>query len=147
MKKLFISKTWYKSTSSKIYPRMRVYTKKKFSAMKAQMEDLTQNPTGAEVFHQEQVDETRYSSQTTISQSMIDRIMNKSLNIQRYQGFSVGQIDQLLRNFSVKSRKHHVIYKIARREMTLPIELTWNQVELQLIPYSDVQDELGRIKQ
>lgn len=71
---------------------MRVYTKKKkkFSVMKARMEEQTHNPTGAEVFHQEQVDETGYSSQTTISQNMIDRIMNKSLNIQRYHGFSVG---------------------------------------------------------
>ncbi|KAH6805293.1 hypothetical protein C2S51_030124 [Perilla frutescens var. frutescens] len=146
-RKQFTIKNWYKSTNLRIYPQMRVYTKKKkYLATKVLMGDQTLNQTGAEVFHQEQVDETGYSSQTTISQSMIDKIMNKSLNIQRYQGFSAGKIDQLLRNFSLKNRKHNVIYKITRREMSLPIELTGNQVELQLIPYSEVQEELGRMR-
>lgn len=110
------------------------------------MENQSLDLSKDEVFHQEHKDFTGYSSQITISQSMIDRIMNKSFNIQRYQGFLIGQIHRELHTFSLRSRKHQVIYRITRRELTLPIELMGNQVEMQLIPFDEIREELQRMK-
>ena len=150
-RKPYTIRSWYKYTNSKIYPRMRVYmSKKKSSAKKSQPtqnQPMDLNPTTSEeIAHQEGENRHGYFSHLTLSQNMIDKIMKKTLNIQKYQGFSASHIDQVLQNFSMRNRKSYVVYGITRREMSLPIEYTGNQVEMQLIPREDVGRDLANMK-
>ena len=39
-----------------------------------------------------------------------------------------------------------MIYRVTQREMTIPIELTGNVVEMQLIPYEEIKQELSSMK-
>ena len=39
-----------------------------------------------------------------------------------------------------------MIYRVTQREMTIPIELTGNVVEMQLIPYEEIKQELSSME-
>ncbi|XP_057803328.1 uncharacterized protein LOC131018629 [Salvia miltiorrhiza] len=68
------------------------------------------------------------------------------MDIQTFQGFSKGRLDQVLQSLSPFKRKHHVFFGTTSQELALPIEIMNNQVEIQLIPAEDVRRDLSEMK-
>ncbi|XP_057811865.1 uncharacterized protein LOC131026113 [Salvia miltiorrhiza] len=100
-----------------------------------------------EVIHFQKDDQDGYTSHSLILQQkvvekLVDKIKNKTMDIQTFQGFSRGRLDQVLQSLSPFKRKHHVFFGTTSRELALPIEMTNNQVEIQLIPAEDVRRDL-----
>ncbi|XP_057771019.1 uncharacterized protein LOC130990802 [Salvia miltiorrhiza] len=104
-----------------------------------------------EVIHFQKDDQEGYTSHSLIPQEkvvekLVTKIKNKTMDIQTFQGFSRGRLDQVLQSLSPFKRKHHVFFGTTSRELALPIEITNNQVEIQLIPAEDVQRDLSKMK-
>ena len=111
------------------------------------MENRNQNQTEEEVLRQEvREDLSGFFNQITISNALIQRIIREEPRLRLRQGFSASHINQLLSRLGLRRRKHHMIYKVTQREMTIPIELTGNVVEMQLIPYEEIKQELSSMK-
>lgn len=111
------------------------------------MENQNPIPNRDEVFrHETHEDLSGFFSQTTISHNMVQRIMRENPSLQRYQGFSAGQIEKFLGSLGLRNRKHHLIYRVSRREMAIPMELTSNRMEMQLIPFDEIKEELQKLK-
>ncbi|XP_057779702.1 uncharacterized protein LOC130998287 [Salvia miltiorrhiza] len=107
----------------------------------------TSQTENEEVIHIQREDHEEYSSHSLIpQQKMVDKMKNKNLSIQLYQGFSRGRIDQAMQSLIPFRRKHHVHFGITSREISLPIELTGNQVEIQLVTAKDVRGDLAKMK-
>ncbi|XP_057811739.1 uncharacterized protein LOC131025975 [Salvia miltiorrhiza] len=103
------------------------------------------------VIHFQKEDQDGYTSHSLIPQQkvvekLMDKIKYKTMDIQTFQGFSREILDQVLQSLSPFKRKHHVFFGTTSRELELPIEMTNNQVEIQLIPAEDVQRDLSKMK-
>ncbi|XP_057791156.1 uncharacterized protein LOC131008285 [Salvia miltiorrhiza] len=103
------------------------------------------------VTHLQKDNQNGYTSHCLIPQKkvvdkLVKKIKNKTVDIQTFQGFSRGRLDQVLQSLSPFKRKHHVFFGTTSRELSLPIELTNNQVEIQLIPAEDVRRDLSKMK-
>ncbi|XP_057808656.1 uncharacterized protein LOC131023129 [Salvia miltiorrhiza] len=99
------------------------------------------------IIHFQKEDHDEYTSHSLIpQQKMVDKIKNKTLNIQTFQGFLKRRLDQVIQSLSPFKRKHHVYFGTTSREISLSIELTNNQVEIQLIPTEDVRRDLLKMK-
>ncbi|XP_057779910.1 uncharacterized protein LOC130998511 [Salvia miltiorrhiza] len=104
-----------------------------------------------EVIHFQKEDQEGFTSHSLIPQEkmvekLVTKLKNKSMDIQTFQGFSRGRLDQVIQSLSPFKRKYHVFFGITSRELVLPIEITNNQVEIQLIPAEDVRRDLSKIK-
>ncbi|XP_057775397.1 uncharacterized protein LOC130994369 [Salvia miltiorrhiza] len=104
-----------------------------------------------EVIHFQKEDQEGYTSHSLIPQEkvvekLVTKLKNKTMDIQTFQGFSRGRLDQVLQSLSPFKRKHHVFFGTTSRELALPIEITNNQVEIQLIPTEDVRMDLSKMK-
>ncbi|XP_057774424.1 uncharacterized protein LOC130993496 [Salvia miltiorrhiza] len=103
------------------------------------------------VTHLQKDDQNGYTSHSLIPQKkvvdkLVEKIKNKTVDIQTFQGFSRGRMDQVIQSLSPFKRKHHVFFGTTSRELSLPIELTNNQVEIQLILAEEVRRDLSKMK-
>ncbi|KAL0313594.1 UNVERIFIED_CONTAM: hypothetical protein Sradi_5758700 [Sesamum radiatum] len=64
----------------------------------------------------------------------MERIMRQDSNLSSYDGFRIGQIGRVLNQIGLNSRRHHIIYRVSSGEFAIPVELTRNVMEMQLIP-------------
>ncbi|XP_057770790.1 uncharacterized protein LOC130990585 [Salvia miltiorrhiza] len=104
-----------------------------------------------EVIHFQKEDHEGYTSHSLIPQEkvvekLVTKLKNKTMDIQTFQGFLRGRLDQVLQRLSPFKRKHHVFFGTMNRELALLIEITNNQVEIQLIPAEDVRRDLLKMK-
>ncbi|KAK4406492.1 movement protein [Sesamum angolense] len=78
----------------------------------------------------------------TVSNKIMERIMRQDSNLSPYDGFRIGGIDKVL-----NQRKHHIIYKVSSGEFAIPMKVTGNVMEMQLIPKEEILEELSRFKE
>ncbi|KAL0406047.1 UNVERIFIED_CONTAM: movement protein [Sesamum latifolium] len=55
--------------------------------------------------------------------------------------FRIGGIDRILNQIGLNQRRHHIIYKVSSGEFAIPMELTGNVMEMQLIPKEEILEE------
>ncbi|KAL2246288.1 UNVERIFIED_CONTAM: movement protein, partial [Sesamum indicum] len=64
-----------------------------------------------------------------------------------YDGFRIGGIGKVLNQIGLNQRKHHIIYKVSSGEFAIPMELTGNVMEMQLIPKEEILEELSKLRE
>ncbi|KAL0374120.1 UNVERIFIED_CONTAM: hypothetical protein Sradi_3327700 [Sesamum radiatum] len=64
----------------------------------------------------------------------MERIMRQDTNLSPYDGFTIGGIGKVLNQIGLNQRRHHIIYNVSSGEFAIPMELTGNMMEMQLIP-------------
>ncbi|KAL0367016.1 UNVERIFIED_CONTAM: putative enzymatic polyprotein [Sesamum radiatum] len=80
----------------------------------------------------------------TVSNKTMERIMRQDSNLSPYDGFRIGGIGKVLNQIGLNQRKHHIIYKVSSGEFAIPMELTGNVMEMQLIPKEEILEELRK---
>ncbi|KAL0386227.1 UNVERIFIED_CONTAM: putative enzymatic polyprotein [Sesamum radiatum] len=75
----------------------------------------------------------------TVSDKTMKRIMRQDSNLSPYDGFRIGGIGN--------QRRHHIIYKVSAGEFAIPMELTGNVMEVQLIPKEEILEELSKLRE
>ncbi|KAL0362825.1 UNVERIFIED_CONTAM: movement protein [Sesamum calycinum] len=88
-----------------------------------------------------------FFSRMTVSNKTMERIMRQDSNLSPYDGFRIGGIGKVLNQIGLNQRKHHIIYKVSSGEFAIPMELTGNVMEMQLIPKEEILEELSRLKE
>ncbi|KAL0444543.1 UNVERIFIED_CONTAM: Enzymatic polyprotein [Sesamum latifolium] len=81
----------------------------------------------------------------TVSNKIMERIMRQDSNLSPYDGFRIGGIGRVLNQIGLNQRKHRIIYKVSSGEFAIPMELTENVMELQLIPKEEILEELRKL--
>ncbi|KAL0438979.1 UNVERIFIED_CONTAM: movement protein [Sesamum latifolium] len=71
--------------------------------------------------------------------------MRQDSNLSPYDGFRIGGIGRVLNQIGLNQRKHHIIYKASSCEFAIPMELTENVMEMQLIPKEEILEELRKL--
>ncbi|KAL0399295.1 UNVERIFIED_CONTAM: putative enzymatic polyprotein [Sesamum radiatum] len=79
----------------------------------------------------------------TVSNKTMERIMRQDSNLSPYDGFRIGGIGKVLNQIGLNQRRHHIIYKVSSGEFAIPMELTGNVMEMQLIPKEEILEELS----
>ncbi|KAL0361959.1 UNVERIFIED_CONTAM: movement protein [Sesamum radiatum] len=74
----------------------------------------------------------------TVSNKTMERIMRQDSNLSSYDGFRIGVIGRVLNQIGLNQRRHHIIYKVSSGEFAIPMELTGNVMEMQLIPKEEI---------
>ncbi|KAL0394881.1 UNVERIFIED_CONTAM: Enzymatic polyprotein [Sesamum latifolium] len=64
-----------------------------------------------------------------------------------YDGFRIGEIGKVLNQIGLNQRRHHIIYKVSSGEFAIPMELTGNVMEMQLIPKEEILEELSKLRE
>ncbi|KAL0401370.1 UNVERIFIED_CONTAM: movement protein [Sesamum latifolium] len=64
-----------------------------------------------------------------------------------YDGFRIGGIGRVLNQIGLNQRRHHIIYKVSSGEFAIPMELTGNVMEMQLIPKEEILEELSKLRE
>ncbi|KAL2250180.1 UNVERIFIED_CONTAM: movement protein [Sesamum indicum] len=59
----------------------------------------------------------------------------------------IGGIGKVLNQIGLNQRKHHIIYKVSSGEFAIPMELTGNVMEMQLIPKEEILEELSKLRE
>ncbi|KAL0412936.1 UNVERIFIED_CONTAM: putative enzymatic polyprotein [Sesamum radiatum] len=59
----------------------------------------------------------------------------------------LGGIGKVLNQIGLNQRKHHIIYKVSSGEFAIPMELTGNVMEMQLIPKEEILEELSKLRE
>ncbi|KAL0319603.1 UNVERIFIED_CONTAM: hypothetical protein Sradi_5221800 [Sesamum radiatum] len=77
----------------------------------------------------------------------MERIMRQDSNLSPYDGFRIGGIGKVLNQIGLNQRKHHIIYKVSSGEFAIPMELTGNVMEMQLIPKEEILEELSKLRE
>ncbi|KAL8462293.1 hypothetical protein ACS0TY_033371 [Phlomoides rotata] len=54
---------------------------------------------------------------------------------------------KVLNQIGLRQRKHNIIYKVNTREFSIPMELTGNTMEMQLIPKEEIMEELSKMEE
>ncbi|KAL2228603.1 UNVERIFIED_CONTAM: Enzymatic polyprotein [Sesamum indicum] len=85
-----------------------------------------------------------FFSRMTVSNKTMERIMRQDSNLSPYDGFRIGGIGKILNQIGLNQRKHHIIYKVSSGEFAIPMELTGNVMEMQLIPKEEILEELSK---
>ncbi|KAL0340063.1 UNVERIFIED_CONTAM: movement protein [Sesamum radiatum] len=85
-----------------------------------------------------------FFSRMTVSNKTMERIMRQDSNLSPYDGFRIGGMGKVLNQIGLNQRKHHIIYKVSSGEFAIPMELTGNMMEMQLIP-KKVLEELSKL--
>ncbi|KAL0378706.1 UNVERIFIED_CONTAM: movement protein [Sesamum radiatum] len=83
----------------------------------------------------------------TVSNKTIKRIMRQDSNLSPYDGFRIGGIGKVLNQIGLNQRRHHIIYKVSSSEFAIPMELTGNVMEMQLIPKEEILVELSNLRE
>ncbi|KAL0342683.1 UNVERIFIED_CONTAM: movement protein [Sesamum calycinum] len=86
-----------------------------------------------------------FFSRMTVSNKTMERIMRQDSNLSPYDGFRIGGIGKVLNQIGLNQRKHHIIYKVSSGEFAIPMELTGNVMEMQLIPKEEILEELSNL--
>ncbi|KAL0404454.1 UNVERIFIED_CONTAM: hypothetical protein Sradi_2086200 [Sesamum radiatum] len=76
----------------------------------------------------------------------MERIMRQDSNL-NYDGFRIGGISSVLNQIGLKQRRHHIIYKVSSGEFAIPMELTRNVMEMQLIPKEEILEKLSKLRE
>ncbi|KAL0366880.1 UNVERIFIED_CONTAM: movement protein [Sesamum radiatum] len=82
-----------------------------------------------------------------VSNKTMERIMRQDSNLSPYDGFRIGGIGKVLNQIGPNQRKHHIIYKVSSCEFAIPMELTENVMEMQLIPKEEILEELSKLRE
>ncbi|KAL0454055.1 UNVERIFIED_CONTAM: hypothetical protein Slati_0744700 [Sesamum latifolium] len=88
-----------------------------------------------------------FFSRMTVSNKIIERIMRQDSNLSPYDGFRIGGIGRVLNQIGLNQRRHHIIYKVSSGEFAIPMELTGNVMEMQLIPKEEILEELSKLRE
>ncbi|KAL0373911.1 UNVERIFIED_CONTAM: movement protein, partial [Sesamum radiatum] len=88
---------------------------------------------------------SEFFSRMTVSNKIIERIMCRDSNLSPNNGFRIGGIGRVLNQIGLNQRRHHIIYKVSSGEFTIPMELTENVMEMQLIPKEEILEELSKL--
>ncbi|KAL0458255.1 UNVERIFIED_CONTAM: movement protein [Sesamum latifolium] len=80
----------------------------------------------------------------TVSNKTMERIMHQDSNLSPYDGFRIGGIGGVLNQIGLNQRRHHIIYKVSSGEFAIPMKLTGNVMEMQLIPKEEILEELNQ---
>ncbi|KAL0415828.1 UNVERIFIED_CONTAM: Enzymatic polyprotein [Sesamum latifolium] len=83
----------------------------------------------------------------TVSNKIMERIRCQDSNLSPYDGFRIGGIGRVLNQIGLNQRKHHIIYKVSLGEFAIPMELTGNVMEMQLIPKEEILEELSKLRE
>ncbi|KAL0427493.1 UNVERIFIED_CONTAM: movement protein [Sesamum latifolium] len=83
----------------------------------------------------------------TISNKTMERIMCQDSNLSPYDEFRIGGIGRVLNQIGLNQRRHHIIYKVSSGEFAIPMELTGNVMEMQLIPKEEILEELSKLRE
>ncbi|KAL0414238.1 UNVERIFIED_CONTAM: movement protein [Sesamum radiatum] len=83
----------------------------------------------------------------TVSNKIMERIMRQDSNLSPYDGFRIGGIGKVLNQIGLNQRRHHIIYKVSSGESAIPMELTGNVMEMQLIPKEEILEELSKLRE
>ncbi|KAL0401703.1 UNVERIFIED_CONTAM: movement protein [Sesamum latifolium] len=83
----------------------------------------------------------------TVSNKIMKRIMRQDFNLSPYDGFRIGGIGRVLNQIGLNQKKHHIIYKVNSGEFAIPMELTGNVMEMQLIPKEEILEELSKLRE
>ncbi|KAL0361492.1 UNVERIFIED_CONTAM: hypothetical protein Sradi_3833700 [Sesamum radiatum] len=88
-----------------------------------------------------------FFSRMTVSNKIMERIMRQDSNLSPYDGFRIGGIGKVLNQIGPNQRKHHIIYKVSSGEFAIPMELTGNVMEMQLIHKEEILEELSKLRE
>ncbi|KAL0355737.1 UNVERIFIED_CONTAM: movement protein [Sesamum radiatum] len=88
-----------------------------------------------------------FFSRMTVSNKTMERIMRQDSNLSPYDGFRIGGIGKVLNQIGLNQRRHHIIYKVSSAEFAIPMELTGNVMEMQLIPKEEILEELSKLRE
>ncbi|KAL0395093.1 UNVERIFIED_CONTAM: Enzymatic polyprotein [Sesamum latifolium] len=83
----------------------------------------------------------------TVSNKTMERIMRQDSNLSPYDEFRIGGIGRVLNQIGLNQRRHHIIYKVSSGEFFIPMELTRNVIEMQLIPKEEILEELSKLRE
>ncbi|KAL0378625.1 UNVERIFIED_CONTAM: putative enzymatic polyprotein [Sesamum radiatum] len=83
----------------------------------------------------------------TVSNKTMKRIMRQDSNLSSYDGFRIGGIGKVLNQIGLNQRRHHIIYKVSSGEFAIPMELTGNVMEMQLIPKEEILEKLSKLRE
>lgn len=87
-----------------------------------------------------------FFSQLSISQKSLDRIIREELDLRPYDSCRINNTDWILNRLGLRQRRHHTIHKVSTTEMVIPMELTENVMEMQLIHFQEIWEKLSRHK-
>ncbi|KAL0462202.1 UNVERIFIED_CONTAM: movement protein [Sesamum latifolium] len=73
--------------------------------------------------------------------------MRQDSNLSPCDGFRIGGIGRVFNQIGLSQRKHHMIYKVSSGEFVIPMELTENVMEMQLIPKEEILEELSNLRE
>ncbi|KAL0412885.1 UNVERIFIED_CONTAM: movement protein [Sesamum radiatum] len=132
---------WYLSINSKTFVQTKV---SKLARM-----DLQPNQSNYNEGDRLQTSESLsgFFSRMTVSNKTMERIMRQDSNLSPYDGFRIGEIGKVLNQIGLNQRKHHIIYKVSSGEFAIPMELTGNVMEMQLIPKEEILEELSKLRE
>ncbi|KAL0404458.1 UNVERIFIED_CONTAM: movement protein [Sesamum radiatum] len=82
-----------------------------------------------------------------VSNKTMKRIMRQDSNLSPYDRFRIGGIGKVLNQIGLNQRRHHIIYKVSSGEFAIPMELTGNVMEMQLIPKEEILEELSKLRE
>ncbi|KAL0448515.1 UNVERIFIED_CONTAM: movement protein [Sesamum latifolium] len=88
-----------------------------------------------------------FFSRMTVSNKTMERIMRQDSNLSPYDGFRIGEIGRVLNQIGLNQRRHHIIYKVSLSKFAIPMELTGNVMEMQLIPKEEILEELSKLRE
>ncbi|KAL0449537.1 UNVERIFIED_CONTAM: movement protein [Sesamum latifolium] len=88
-----------------------------------------------------------FFSRIMVSNKTMKRIMRQDSNLSAYDGFRIGGIGRVLNQIGLNQRRHHIIYKVSSSEFAIPMELTGNVMEMQLIPKEEILEELSKLRE
>ncbi|KAL0413383.1 UNVERIFIED_CONTAM: movement protein [Sesamum radiatum] len=88
-----------------------------------------------------------FFSRMTVSNKTMERNMRQDSNLSPYDGFRIGRIGKVLNQIGLNQGRHHIIYKVSSGEFAIPMELTGNVMEMQLIPKEEILEELSKLRE
>ncbi|KAL0413875.1 UNVERIFIED_CONTAM: movement protein [Sesamum radiatum] len=88
-----------------------------------------------------------FFSRMTVSNKTMERIMRQDSDLSPYDGFRIGGIGKVLNQIGLNQRRHHIIYKVSSGEFAIPMKLTGNVMEMQLIPKEEILEELSKLRE
>ncbi|KAL0303344.1 UNVERIFIED_CONTAM: movement protein [Sesamum radiatum] len=88
-----------------------------------------------------------FFSRMMVSNKTMERIMRQDSNLSPYDGLRIGGIGKVLNQIGLNQRRHHIIYKVSSDESAIPMELTGNVMEMQLIPKEEILEQLSKLRE
>ncbi|KAL0361278.1 UNVERIFIED_CONTAM: movement protein [Sesamum radiatum] len=85
-----------------------------------------------------------FFSRMTVSNKTMKRIMRQDSNLSPYDGFRIGGTGRVINQIGLNQRRHHIIYKVNSDKFAIPMELTGNVMEMQLISKEEILEELSK---